>query len=458
LIFDAPDICLGVGVILTVHMLRLSISSRLALGLLVLASACVDDTDARDATRIEPYTDHDEPLDFEPVEGKTDGVSDVFNAHLVVDDAFFTASAALTPAQIQAFLEDTPYNNRSFLADEKVGGRPFSEVLVEVAQGREINPIMLLTRLQVEKSLVAKTSRPSGNAVDFAMGCGCPDNQPCNEAYRGIDKQLDCAANTLRTHYDGSVAGSGQWRMGKARNTLDPQSITPQSHATASLYAYTPWVLTGSGGNWLVWNITRRYANALAIAVPQGPEPGFVGSPCTEETVSEEQAASFATCEFTAGGGSGFCYPFTTPAGEDLGMCSLMCAGICPDQGSKVTFCAELEAGAGFCVLKASTGNRDCADIPGTVVQTVDRFVGNSGAAASTARVCLPDMVSSEPPPEEPPPEEPPPEEPPAEGGSCVGACGSADPVDNGDGTECFCDTGCVELGDCCGDYDATCG
>ena len=31
------------------------------------------------------------------------------------------------------------------------------------------------------------------------------------------------------------------------------------NHATASLYAYTPWVLVNTGGNWLVWNITRKY-------------------------------------------------------------------------------------------------------------------------------------------------------------------------------------------------------
>ena len=316
------------------------------LAMLTSASACVEEGDARDDSLIEPYTDHDEPLDFEPVEGKTDGVSEVFNANLVVDDSFFTASNALTPAQIQAFFEHTPYNNRSFLADEKVNGKPFSQVLVEVAQSRQINPIMLLSRMQVEKSLVGKTTRPSGNTVDFAFGCGCPDNQPCNEAYRGIDKQLDCAAKTLKTHYDGSISGTSAWRKGKTKNTLDPQSVTPQSHATASLYSYTPWVLTGSGGNWLVWNIIKKYSKALEISVPSGPQPGFVGSPCTEETVPEEQAASFATCEFSASGETGFCYPFTTPAGESLGVCSLMCAGYCPDQGTATTFCTELETGA----------------------------------------------------------------------------------------------------------------
>lgn len=419
------------------------------IALILSASACAGEGDGRDAERIEPFTDHDEPLDFEPVEGKADGVSESFNQNLVVDDDFFTASGALTPAAIQAFLEHTPYNRRSFLADEMVGGRKFSEVLVEVAQAHEINPIMLLSRLQVEKSLVAKDTRPSGNSVDFAMGCGCPDNQPCNEAYRGIDKQIDCAATTLRKHYDGSVAGTGQWRKGAARNTLDPISITPQSHATASLYAYTPWVLTGSGGNWLVWNITKRYANALQIQVPQGPQPGFVGSPCTEdlESLPEEDQLAYATCEFSASGENGFCFPFTAASGESLGVCSLMCAGYCPDQGDVTTFCAELETGAGFCVAKAAASNHDCADIPGTVATDVDRFVGNSGAPDATSRVCLPEQSATQPP-----------EEPPPSGASCVGQCGNSEPIDDGSGNACYCDSGCADYGDCCGDYDAVCG
>ncbi len=407
-----------------------------------------------------PYMDHEEDLDYEPVEGKADGVSAVFNKDLVIDDSFFTAASALSVADIQGFLENTPYGRRSFLADEQVGGRPFSEVLVEVAQGHGLNPIMLLSRLQVEKSLVGKSSSPGGNAVDFAMGCGCPDNKPCNEAYRGIDKQLDCAATTLKKHYDGSIAGTGQWRKGHSRSTLDPTAVTPQSHATASLYAYTPWVLVGQGGNWLVWNITKRDAAAFDTSFDGGPRPGFVGSECSESTegLSEDEQARLATCEFSSGGESGFCFPFTSSAGEDLGLCSLMCEGLCPDQGSATTFCVELEAGAGFCVLKASSSNNDCADVPGTVATQADRFVGSSGVQSSSATVCWPDSRddsgSDEPGSDDGGTDEPPPD---GSGASCVGRCGTDEPVANGDGA-CYCDAGCANFGDCCGDYSQACG
>jgi hypothetical protein len=118
-------------------------------------------------------------------------------------------------------------------------------------------------------------------------------------------------------------------------------------------------------------------------------------------------------------GESGFCYSFTTSSGEDLGVCSLMCAGYCPDQGNLTTFCGELEPGAGFCLLKADAGNGDCANIPGTVATQIDRFVGSSGAPAATSRVCLPDGRASE-------------ENPPTDYGDCCGdydmVCGSSTP------------------------------
>ena len=60
--------------------------------------------------------------------------------------------------------------------------------------------------------------------------------------------------------------GSGQWRKGTARRTLDPRTVTPANDATAALYAYTPWVLVGTGGTWLAWNVTRKYVRHAETA------------------------------------------------------------------------------------------------------------------------------------------------------------------------------------------------
>lgn len=237
-------------------------SSARVLLLLVAAvlGACIED----EGDRGEALSAHEEPSDLVPYSNeKFDGALGSFDAKLIVDDLLFENADAVTLAALQDLLEHSPYGNRSFLADEVVDGRPFSEVLLEVAQAHELNPVLLLTRMQVEKSLVSKTKRPSANSVDFALGCGCPDGSSCNPAFRGLDQQLDCGADVLREHFDGSVAGTGAWVKGKAKKTLDGRTVTPASHATASFYAYTPWVLQGSGGNWLVWNVTRKYIGTL---------------------------------------------------------------------------------------------------------------------------------------------------------------------------------------------------
>lgn len=41
---------------------------------------------------------------------------------------------------------------------------------------------------------------------------------------------------------------------------------------------------------------------------------------------------------------------------------------------------------------------------------------------------------------------------------TCATACGSSDPHAMSNGGSCYCDTQCVENGDCCEDYDALCG
>jgi hypothetical protein len=326
------------------------------------------------------FLDHEESADFEPLDFKGDGVAPTFNRHEVVEQSFFDDTDSIDAATVQAFLEMTPYGKRSFLADEVVGDRMFSTALVEVSTDFGINPVMLLSRLQVEQSLVSRSARPSTHKVDFALGCGCPDGSACNPAFRGIDKQLACAANVLRSKANESAAGTAQWRMGKSKKTLDGLTVTPTNHATAALYAYTPWVLTGQGGNWLVWNVTKKFVHHIETELE--PPGDFVGSPCAADDAE--------ACGFTDGADEGFCHEFTAEDGLVAGFCALDCAGVCPDRGSATTFCVELEMGVGACVAKSTAANGHCEAIPGTREVQMSRFVGTSGAASATAMVCAP--------------------------------------------------------------------
>ncbi len=208
--------------------------------------------------------DHDETSDLDPVawspDGKADfsGVPAVFDHDSIIDNTVFTTQA-VDGDGIQAFLESSPYNNRSWLADYKINGARFADRLVEIAVARGLDPVMLLVRLQVEESLVSKTTMPSASRLNKAMGCGCPDGGGCSASYSGFDAQLQCAADVYKKWYQASNDGTGEWRASHARTSLDHVSVVPRYDATAAIYAYTPWVLPNRGGAWLTWNVTRRY-------------------------------------------------------------------------------------------------------------------------------------------------------------------------------------------------------
>jgi hypothetical protein len=207
-----------------------------------------------------------DPSDYDAVEwsgagGKGDfgGVPATFDRHDIMSDDVLLASTAVDASALQEFFENSPYGGRSWLADHVIDGKRFSEVLAAESRAGGIDPVVLLARMQVESSLVSATTRPGNTKLDHALGCGCPDSSACSASYAGLVNQLRCAADVLNARFADSVSGQGAWALAKTKRTLDPVAVTPRSHATAALYAYTPWVLVGRGGNWLVWNVTRKY-------------------------------------------------------------------------------------------------------------------------------------------------------------------------------------------------------
>jgi hypothetical protein len=204
---------------------------------------------------------HEEAADFDvdPEDAKADGLPNKFDANFVVTDALLTGSLAMSVEDVQEFFEKNPYGTRSWLASHTSEGMTAAEMFVEAGLAHDVNPLILIARMQVETSTISKTIAPSQYMINRALGCGCPDGGTCNPAFTGLRRQLDCGAKTLRRWYDASIAGTGQWRKDVTKRTLDSRAVTPISHATATFYAYTPWVLVGSGGTWLAWNVTRKY-------------------------------------------------------------------------------------------------------------------------------------------------------------------------------------------------------
>lgn len=220
-----------------------------------------------------PADDHEaEDFQVDPADGKADGVAATFDQNTVVTNEMFDNGYAMEVADLQAFFEATPYNNRSWLASATVDGVSAAQAVIDAAHAQNVNPLLLVARMQVETSLVSKTVQPSQRLIDRALGCGCPDGGTCSGSYKGLGPQLTCGAVTLRKWYDASAAGEGQWRRGLTAKTLDGKRVTPSNDATASFYSYTPWVLVGSGGTWLAWNVTRKYVrHADAMGLTHAP-------------------------------------------------------------------------------------------------------------------------------------------------------------------------------------------
>lgn len=412
----------------------------LLLTLLPLAlAACADEPPPPSGGAADGYAGHGEPADFVPTvvtKSEALGVPGNFDGHTVMDDAFLGAADAITEAQLQAFLERTPYGNRSWIADATVpDGRRAAAAIIAACREFDINPIAVLARMQVEQRAISTSSPISTKARDYTLGCGCPDNRPCNTAYKGLYKQVQCGAQTMRNRYADSEAGTGQWRRGHGKRTLDGYDITPTNHATASMYAYTPWRGSTSNkiGNWLVWNVTLKFARHFAdagVTLPGGNDPGGEPMPSRGTWIGEACGAG-GTCGFA----DGFC---VEAAGGS--MCSQSCEGYCPDRaGAAVTFCVDAShfggAGGGLCTVKADSRNGFCGAL-GMEAWSLPRFVGNSSAPASTATVCvfppsspqpeapLPEIPPEGTPPEGTPPEGMPPEGSPPEGTPPEGAFG----------------------------------
>ncbi len=331
-----------------------------------------------------------------PDEGKADGY--VFDSGLLISDALFLDWGFMDADEIQAFLEDTPYGSRSFLADYRHGTTTVAQHIAKVAKVYEINPMILLVKLQVETSMIFKTAPPSAHTLDRATGCGCPDDHlGCFSSDAGLLPQIECTGRLLYAYLEQietrgtTVSG---WGPNKTKITSDGLSITPRSAATAALYTYTPWVLQGRGGNWLLWNVYRKYSMKVQR---KRPNHRWIGGPC--EGPSD--------CGFD----DAVCLPGYRGG---LGTCTLACDRVCPDNGglfTATTFCIDSDG------LRRATSDGVCMaqcdpslfpDGDGCREDHECKRLARYGDTDVSRTVCVPghhDGVSLEEPDDEPAPE-----------------------------------------------------
>jgi hypothetical protein len=190
-----------------------------------------------------------------------------FNAGMIISDALFYDSNAMTAAQVQSFLQqrvpncaaggrclkDYRQNTDSRPADQYCNGytgrssETAAQIIDRVARSCGISQRVLLVLLEKEQSLVTSTN-PGSWAYTAATGQGCPDTAACNPATAGFFYQVYYAARQyeiyrLNPTWWGYQAGRWNNILYHPNNSLGCGSarVFVENQATAGLYIYTPY-------------------------------------------------------------------------------------------------------------------------------------------------------------------------------------------------------------------------
>ena len=156
---------------------------------------------------------------------------------------------SLTADDVQKLFEA----NGSALARPIDGKRP-ADMLIAAARKYGISPKVLCATLQKEQGLVTKKTATRAR-LDWALGVGVFDNGKRLTAYKGFDKQIEGAAETLRKLFDEGKKKFDGGAKSVTYKTLEGDVVKIRNAATWALFEYTPHL----SGNKLFHQIYRRF-------------------------------------------------------------------------------------------------------------------------------------------------------------------------------------------------------
>ncbi len=327
-----------------------------------------------------------------------DALEAQFNKNNVVSDAEFQSST-MTVAEVQRFLDKTPYGTKSALATYTENGSTAAQILHEQSLKYRISPLAMLARIQTEQGLISKTS--AGKSVtDIAFGCGCPDSASCGPKYYGLENQAACAAGSLRRSIDRQTTGTtiSGWKRGTAKKTLDQVDIVPENAATAALYTYTPWVgesgggKTGVGGTSLYFKVLKRFTDAHLIATT-GSATGDASTPDTGPVGKPDSATPVRDAGPVKDGGPCGC---TNPLFPICDTSTNQCVGCLQDsqcEGGDVCDttlkkCVECTTGKTANCAAAGSGSACLANKTCGCNSDTDCGTATSGRVCATSKLC----------------------------------------------------------------------
>lgn len=192
---------------------------------------------------------------------------DGFDPGRLIEDSLFYDGAAMSAAQIQAFLDQkigtcrtdqcinilqASFSSRGSIVSGRTGNvvcspitggtMPVSEAIYRLQVACGISARVILVTLQKEQGLVTSTAPSSWN-LRAAMGANCPDTAPCDPAFAGIGPQLVAGVTQLQTYKAGAFARQPgtHFIQYNPNEACGGTSVLVSNYATAALYNYTPY-------------------------------------------------------------------------------------------------------------------------------------------------------------------------------------------------------------------------
>ncbi len=195
-------------------------------------------------------------------------------------DSDFVDINAMSVNAIQSFLNSQGgylASAPSSVLGDRANGRTAAQIIYDAAHGSgeasgtlkgisittatgTVSPEVLLVTLQKEQSLITRTDY-NQNALNKAMGYGCPDSGGCDAKYNGFTNQVEWAAWQLRYNYEAAGKDASWWSANysthyyvgysRSHNWVNTYYVvTYKNKTTAALYRYTPHVGYGNFNFW----------------------------------------------------------------------------------------------------------------------------------------------------------------------------------------------------------------
>src|SRR4030042_890942 len=177
-----------------------------------------------------------------------------FNEIYVLKDAAFVDSSSMSESDVQEFLDSYTEKNKIHISTIDFNGQKDAYLIKKASEEYNINPKLLLSKLQVEQQLIKgdKAANPTEQQLNGAMGVGMLDNGTVIDGLQGFVNQINYAAKYFWQYFSEAEA------VDFTHKNVDGKELKAVNAATYSLYRYTPHV----AGPKLVYDVYKMFFGA----------------------------------------------------------------------------------------------------------------------------------------------------------------------------------------------------